>query len=149
MRTDRLLGEWGIPSDSAAGREQFGLYLEARRKAEQAGDSAAFPRGWCQGSEEFRQELLLQMTRLVSPKFGGPEWQETSQTKAERILLEELNRRGWELQRLEQLAKADPEKLKIGQRLRAQTCVSLRWIAQHLSMGAPAYLGNCLRIVKR
>ena len=149
LRTDRLLGEWGIPSDSAAGREQFALYLEGRRKAEQTGDSAAFPRGWRQGGEEFRQELLWQMTRLVSPKFAGPEWQETSQKKAERIVLEELNRRGWEPQRLAQLAKADPEKLKIAQRLRAQTCVSLRWIAQHLSMGAPDYLGNCLRIAKR
>src|SRR5262245_32936310 len=34
LRTDRLLGEWGIPKDSSAGRLQFGSYLEARRRAE-------------------------------------------------------------------------------------------------------------------
>ena len=149
LRMDRLLGEWGIPADSAAGREQFALYMEARRKAEQTGDSAAFPHGWSQGREEFRQELLLQMTTLATPKFAGPEWRETSEKKAECILTEELARRGWEPQRLEQLRKADPEKLKIAGRLRAQTSVSLKWIAQHLNMGAPAYLGNCLRIAKR
>jgi hypothetical protein len=50
---------------------------------------------------------------------------------------------------LEQLRKADPEKLKIAERLRAQTSVSLKWIALRLNMGAPSYLGNCLRIAKR
>jgi hypothetical protein len=61
------------------------------------------------------------MTTFVSPKFGGPEWQKTSQKKAERILVEELKLRGWKPRHLEQLAKADPEKRKIAQRLRAQT----------------------------
>jgi hypothetical protein len=46
------------------------------------------------------------------------------------------------------LPKADPEKLKIAQRLRTETSMSLKWIAERLSMGAPAYLGNCLRIAR-
>jgi len=50
---------------------------------------------------------------------------------------------------LDQLRKADPEKLKIAERLRAQTSVSLKWIAPRLSMGAPTYPGNCLRIAKQ
>ena len=44
LRTDRLLGEWGIPRDSATGRQQFALHMEARRKAEQTGDLSALPR---------------------------------------------------------------------------------------------------------
>jgi len=38
LRTDRLLGEWGIPMDTSACRDQFALHMEARRKAEVTGD---------------------------------------------------------------------------------------------------------------
>jgi putative transposase len=148
LRTDRLLGEWGIPGDTPAGREQFAVCMEARRKAERTGDFSALPRGWCLGSEEFRQELLLQMTSLPGSRFGGPEWRESSEKKAERILAEELHRRGWDRAQLAQLPKADPEKLRIAARLRAETVVTLNWIAHHLHMGAPGYLGNCLRTAK-
>jgi putative transposase len=148
LRTDRLLGEWGIPTDSAAGREQFGVYMEARRKAEQTEEGEKLPRGWCVGSDRFRQELLEQMTTMAQSRFAGPEWRETNEKKAERILSEELNGRGWQAQQLGELPKADPEKLKIAQRLRTETSVSLKWIAERLSMGAPAYLGNCLRIAR-
>ena len=48
--------------------------------------------GWCVGSEQFRQDLLLQMTSLAGSKFTGPEWRETAEKKAERIVAEELNR---------------------------------------------------------
>ena len=58
--------------------------------------------------------------------------------EAERILIEELSGRGWDKQQLCGMLKADPEKLKIAQRLRTETSVSLKWIAEKLSMGAPA-----------
>lgn len=53
-------------------------------------------------ARKLRRELLLQVRRLVSPKFGGSEWQETGQNKPEHILLEELNRLDWQIQRLGQ-----------------------------------------------
>jgi putative transposase len=149
LRTDRLLGEWGILMDTEAGRQQFALHMEARRKAEQTGDLSVLPRGWCLGSEQFRQELLLQMTTVQGSKFAGPEWKQTGQKKAELILAEELQGRGWNAQNLQQLRKADPEKLKIAARLRAETTVTLKWIAHHLSMGAPGYLSDCLRTARR
>ena len=149
LRTDRLLGEWGIPTDSPAGREQFAVRMEARRTAELTGDFQEMPRGWCLGSEEFRQELLLQMTTMQGSKFAGPEWKETGQKKAEGIVAEELQRRGWSNAVLGQLHKADPQKLAIARRLRAETTVTFRWIADHLRMGAAGYLSNCLRTTKQ
>jgi hypothetical protein len=149
LRVDRLLGEWGIPMDTAAAREQFARHMEARRKAEETGDFSALPRGWCIGSEQFRQELLLQMTTVQGSRFAGPEWKETAEQKAQRILAEELGRRGWDARHLAQLRKADPEKLKIAARLRAETTVTFQWITQHLSMGVPAYVSDCLRAIKR
>ena len=62
MRVDRLLGEHGIQQDSAAGRQEFERHMEARR-LEEADEEELKPlrRGWCLGSEQFRQEMLERM----------------------------------------------------------------------------------------
>ncbi len=54
LRVDRLLGERGIPKDSAAGRAEFGRQMERRRQEEAAADYRSIRRGWCLGNEEFR-----------------------------------------------------------------------------------------------
>ncbi|MDA1276585.1 MAG: transposase, partial [Verrucomicrobia bacterium] len=56
---DRLFGERGIPKDSAAGRREFRLQMERRRREEETMDHSQLRRGWCVGGEEFRKELLL------------------------------------------------------------------------------------------
>jgi hypothetical protein len=63
--------------------------MEARRRAEQIEDGEKLARGWCVGSERFRQELLEQVTTLAQSRFAGPEWRETTEKKAERILSED------------------------------------------------------------
>jgi hypothetical protein len=51
-----------------------------------------FWKGWCLGSEEFRQELLAQVSELASLQHRGREIQESGMAKAERILREELRK---------------------------------------------------------
>jgi hypothetical protein len=58
LRVDRLLGEMGIPADSAAGRAELENDLERRRAEEE--DYKGIRRGWCLGGETFREELLAQ-----------------------------------------------------------------------------------------
>jgi hypothetical protein len=41
--------------------------------------------------------------------------------------------------------KGDLEKLSIARRLRAETTMTLSWIAQRLKMGAAGSIANCLR----
>ena len=57
---DRLLGELHIPKDSVAGRAELENYLEVRRAQEDGGEFKQIRRGWCLGSDQFRQELLEQ-----------------------------------------------------------------------------------------
>src|SRR5436190_10209924 len=57
LRVDRLLGEHGIPQDSAAGRQEFEKRLELRRASEHP-EFNGLERGWLLGSEQFRKELL-------------------------------------------------------------------------------------------
>jgi hypothetical protein len=84
LRVDRLLGEWGIPKDSPSGRQEFAGRMEARRRAE--GGGGYEPQGWCLGSEEFRQELLAQVSAQTGPRHAGEEIGESRQAKAERIV---------------------------------------------------------------
>jgi hypothetical protein len=67
LRVDRLLGEWGMPEDSPAGRQRLEQALEERRGTEEGEEFQPIRRGWCLGEEKFREELLTQM----SEQMGG------------------------------------------------------------------------------
>jgi hypothetical protein len=82
-RGGRLFGEWGIPTDSAAGREQFAGQMEARRRVEGAAEFE--PTGWCLGDEEFRHELLAQVSELAGAEHAGEENRESALAKAQWI----------------------------------------------------------------
>ena len=141
LRVDRLLGEWGIPKDSPAGRQHFAGQMEARRRAEAGGDYT--PEGWCLGNEEFRQELLAQVSAQANPRHTGEEINQSALAKAERIVREELNQLGWDANDLQARRKGDGRKLRIAARLRRETTMTLAWIAQRLNMGTPGHV-SCL-----
>jgi len=145
LRTDRLLGEMGIPKDSAAGRKQFERMMEERRVRVEPGEWKAVRRGWCLGEETFRAELLAQMSERIGAHHGGSERAESAVAKAERILGEELQRRGWNAQELARRSKSDEDKIKMAQRLRSETTMTWAWIAAHVQMGMAGYAANCLR----
>jgi putative transposase len=146
MRVDRLLGEWGIPKDSTAGRKEFAGRMEARRQADGSGNYEL--EGWCLGSETFRQDLLSQVHAQASPRHTGPEITESNFAKAERIVQQELNRLGWGALDMAARRKGDACKVQIAGRLRRETTMSLAWIAQRLGMGTAGHLA-CLLYRKR
>ena len=141
LRVDRVLGEWGIPFDSPVGRKEFAGRMEARRQTED-GDEYK-PGDWCVGSEAFRQELMAQVNKLARPCHSGEEIQQSMQAKAERIIREELQALGWEVEDLRDRRKGDPGKIKIARRLRRETTMTLAWIGEKLNMGAPGHV-SCL-----
>jgi len=143
LRVDRLLGEWGIPKDSPAGREQFAGLMEARRRAEELGDFE--PQGWCLGSEAFRQELLAQVSELASSKHAGEEIRQSAVAKAQRIAQEELSALGWSFEDLQRHRKSDPRKVHIAARLRRETTMTLEWIATRLCMGVDTHVASLLQ----
>ena len=73
LRMDRLLGEWGIPRDTAAGRREFEKRMEWRRREGAGQEFKPLERGWCLGSEQFRRELLEQVSTPAGPVslWGG------------------------------------------------------------------------------
>jgi len=73
---------------------------------------------------------------------------ETTEEKARRILNEELDKLGWTAAELAQRAKGDTRKIRIAQRLRSETAVTLNWIAAELHMGAWSHVANRLQSAK-
>jgi putative transposase len=144
LRVDRLLGEKGIPKDSEAGRRQFAALTEKRRAEESAADYEQLRRDWVLGSEEFREELLAAAVERVGPNHYGAERQETGVQKAERLVREELRRLHWSEEELRGRPKGHPGKVAIARRLRQETVMSLKWIAQRLEMGTWTYVSNLL-----
>jgi hypothetical protein len=107
---DRVLGEYRIPKDSAAGRRHLERALEERR----------------------------------GPEHDGSERQETAEVLAEGIVAAELKRRRWTEAEWGRRAKGDAGKVAIAVRLRAETVMTVKWIAQRLRMGAPGYVHHLL-----
>jgi len=144
LRVERLLGEHGIPKDTAVGRKEFERRMELRRAVEDGTEFKPLLWGWCLGDKAFRKELLAQMSEQAGPENYGEEIRESAEDKANRLIKEGLKKVGWREEELVERRKGDPKKVKIALRLRLETTMTLAWIAQRLNMGAKTYLTHLL-----
>jgi len=149
LRVDRLLGEHHIARDTVAGRRRLERHVEERRAAEGGDDFNAIRRGWCLGDETFRRELLKQSHDRAGENHHSDLRRETAEEKAWRILGEELDKLGWSGAELARRLKGDAQKVRIARRLRAETAVTLKWIAQYLHMGTWTHVSNRLYHLKK
>ena len=125
-----------MQEDSASCREQLEQWMERRRTEE--GDPEAYEplrSGWCFGSEAFRQEMLRRAEGSLGGNHAGELHRQAADAKAERIIVEELQRHGWCERDLAARRKKDPAKLAIAARLRRETTLPLKAIAARLWLG--------------
>jgi putative transposase len=149
LRVQRLFGENGIPKDSAAGRREFERRMEMRRWEDQPQEWKQVRRGWCLGDQEFRKELLAQMAESIGSGHYGEELRESAEEKAEGIVAAELKSLGWTDADLAKQRKGDVRKVRIARRLRQETTMTLKWIAQRLRMGTWTHVTNRLYHLKK
>ncbi len=150
LRVDRLLGEHGIPEDSIAGRRLFEGRMEARRaEADLEAEWKPLERGWYLGPAEFKAKLLERMEGKLGEHHSGELRRESAEAKAERIVAEELKRRKWDWGELKARRKGDPAKLEIAARLRRETTLTIRQIAERLYLGSWKSLNNLLYLRSR
>jgi hypothetical protein len=79
------------------------------------------------------------MKERLGAEHYGAERQETAEAQAEEIVKEELKRRRWGEEDLGRRAKGDAVKVVLAARLRAETVMTVKWIAERLQMGSPGY----------
>jgi hypothetical protein len=133
-----------LHKDSAAGRAEFERQMERRRREELGPEFRPVERGWCLGSEAFRSELLAAAGERVGRSHYGAERQEIGEARAQRLVRDGLLALGWTEKELSECAKGDQRKVKLARRLRAETTMTLRWIADRLRMGSWTYVSNLL-----
>jgi putative transposase len=150
MRVDRLLGEHSLAGDTAEARLEFERRMETRR-AQETDDEEWAPvrRGWCLGGTGFRQELLDRMSGQLGEHHAGELRRESAQAKADRIIAEALQRLGWARADLEQRNRSAPEKLELAARLRRETTLTIKEIAQRLHLGSWRSAATRLQNLKR
>src|SRR6266850_912554 len=144
LRVDRVLGELRISKDSEAGRRRFSEVLEERRAMDKPADYNPLRRGWCVGDAQFKQELLAQMEERRGKWNYGEELRESSEQKAEHLVQTALRQLKWKESDLTQRSKGDQAKVKIASQLRAQSVMTMEWIAQRLHMGTRTHLNHLL-----
>jgi len=144
LRVDRVLGEHGIPKDTAAGRREFASRMESRRIDEKSGEFRAIRKGWFLGDAALREELLAAASERVGANHYGSDRRETGEAKARRLIAATLAQIGWKVSDLKKERKGAPEKVELARRLRKETTMSLKWIAQELEMGSWTYVSNLL-----
>jgi REP element-mobilizing transposase RayT len=149
LGVERLLGEYGVPKESAAGRHHLERELEARRRAESGADYRAIRRGWYFGEEAFRKELIERMGQRVGAEHYGEVRRESAVQRAEELIRTELARLGWPEAELARRRKGDRAKVALAARLRAETTMTVKWIAARLAMGTAAHLNNRLYLWRK
>jgi REP element-mobilizing transposase RayT len=148
LRTDRLMGEYGLQQESLARRRQLEAALEQRRELELArecGEWNRLRRGWYLGPKEFRTELLEMIGQQQGHQHYGEELKESDQQKAERLLGQLLRQAGWSDAGLPQRQKTDRKKVRMAARLRSETTMTWPWIAERLAMGHWRTAANAVR----
>ena len=74
----------------------------------------------------------------------GPELGESGEAKAERLIAQALLTEGVTEQQIANWRKGHPFKVRLAARLRAETTVTVNWIAYRLAMGTRGHLAHLL-----
>lgn len=110
--------------------------MESRRAAEDDEELwAPIRRGWCLGSDAFKEQLLEGLEGQLGEHHAGDLRREHGEGRAERIIAEALGRLGWTEADVVQRRKTSAEKLELAARLRRETTLSVKWIAARVHLG--------------
>lgn len=82
------------------------------------------------------------MTAKMGQEHYGEERRESRDSKAERIVEEEMRKLKVKERDLDTRCKGDLDKVRIAVRLRRETTVTFEWIAERLRMGSRSYAQN-------
>jgi hypothetical protein len=156
--TDRLLSGYGR-SDTTAGRQWYRrhmvrLYQESQEQEAKAQNAQwrSIRRGWCLGTEEFREQMEAKLDEILSrnkrTSYTGSEARGHDKRRAEELVQTSLQHLHLEEDDLSRLKKGDTVKKLIAWAVRTQTRVSNEWIVHRLQMGSPSNLSRHVRWVE-
>ena len=155
---ERSLGRLDL-EDEPSGRARYQQHLQKKVLEIACSDKpwevderwAEIRRGWCFGSETFRDEMSGKVSGVLAGKrrdsFSGDEVLKHDIRAAEYLLDEGLRKLNLSRSELAALPKGDQRKMVLAWLVRKQTSVRNEWISKTLWMGSPARLSAYLRVV--
>lgn len=159
LDVERTLGNFGW-SDDTSGRMLYRRYMQkrvleiSRTDEPQEADErwAKIRRGWCFGSDTFRDAMVASLDEVMTGKrrdsFSGSESRGHDSLEAERLLEEGLGRVGLGVDELGSLKKSDPRKMAVAWLIRRNTSVRNEWISKQLQMGRVSKLSFFVKQVE-
>jgi REP element-mobilizing transposase RayT len=156
LETRRVLSGLYL-SDTAGGRRAYTQYMEQRaREAVQRNSKKVLEaewkplrRGWVLGSQAFRERMEKRVEAVLAGKarssFSGGAVRAHDESEARRLLAVGLSALELREVDLKALRKLDLRKQVIAWRVRRQSLVSNRWVAEALHMG---HAGNISKVVR-
>ena len=156
---DRLLGSMGL-ADNRAGLAEFRRVM-ARRVAEIAAGSLPVEedegwkkirRGWCFGSEAFRDQMLDRLDGVIGvsgkrDSFDGAATKQHDESEAIRLLDAGLKALSLDDVELRKMKKSCMEKCCLAWMIRKKTCITNEWIKRQLHMGKATNFSALLKRV--
>ncbi len=88
--------------------------------------------------------MLAELGERAGGNHAGPELAESDAQKALSMVEQELRRRRWTREQLTRWRKGDKRKVRIALRLRRETTMTLKWMAEQLAMGTWANVARRL-----
>jgi len=159
LSLDRSLGNLGL-ADDRSGRIQYRQYMQKRvleiAHSEHPGEVdevwAKIRRGWCFGSDAFRERMTELLDGAMQGKrrdsFGGEEPKKHDILEAERLFSRGLEIFGLSEDDLAGLRKSDFRKRAIAWLIRKNTCVRNEWVSEQLRMGSVSKLSSFVKSVE-
>lgn len=149
LRVDRLLGEHGILEDESHGRKEFRQIMAARCRQEGHAEEelwSGIRRGWKFGAPDFLQRLagLGQVGKGNPSSHLSDTLEETMEEKARGVIRAFLEECGIGLEAFLELKKGDPLKVRLAEKLRCKTTMTMAWIGRELNAGVPQTLWKAL-----
>ena len=97
------------------------------------------------GRNDIRDNLLERIGEKKGAQHHGEELRQSDEQKARRLIAEILSKIEWSEKGLGRHPKGDWKKAKMAARLRAETPMTWRWIAEQLAMGHWRTAANAVR----
>lgn len=167
QRPDWLAAESGLAvfgyADTAAGRRNWVERLDRRAKSEQSekcgvpeqaeeadGRCSNLRRGWYWGSQAFAERLLKLGEAVLKRKRhrsyrGTQESRAHAESDARHLMREGMAAAGLNTKMMQELPGSDVRKVAIASLIWERTIVSMKWIAENLSMRSPANASQQIR----
>ena len=144
-----LKSEWVLAgigeTDVRRGRNAYRSTMEKRAEEERTGGAMeegmlnALRRGWCFGSEAFREAILERLEAPVRQAQGNSRHGlagSHNEQEAERLITKGLKELGIDRRDLPKLPKGSAAKIAIASVVKQRTVVTNAWLAAQLHMGA-------------